>query len=151
LTFLEIHCKEIGKHAFAGMENLTELILGEGVETIGENAFNSLRSLTEITIPNSVKTIEKFAFSGCEKVKSLTIGSGVTYIGAGAFTGCSVMKDVYCYAETVPEIPTSQDSMNGPPFEWWHYENTTLHVPAASVAAYKAHKEWGQFKNIVAM
>ena len=60
--------------------------------------------------------------------------------------GCSVMKDVYCYAETVPEIPSSQDSMNRPPFEWWHYENTTLHVPTASVAAYKAHKEWGQFK-----
>ena len=56
------------------------------------------------------------------------------------------MKDVYCYAEVVPEIPTSQDSMDGPPFEWWHYENTTLHVPSASVAAYKAHKEWGQFK-----
>ena len=65
--------------------------------------------------------------------------------------GCSVMKDVYCYAEAVPEIPSSQDSMDGPPFAWWHYENTTLHVPAASVAAYKAHKEWGQFKNVVAM
>ena len=151
LKSLKVSCKEIGKNAFAGMEYLTELTLGDGVETIGENAFSSLRSLTEITIPNSVKTIEKFAFSGCEKVKSLTIGSGVTYIGAGAFAGCSVMKDVYCYAETVPEIPTSQDSMDGPPFAWWHYENTTLHVPTASVAAYKAHKEWGQFKNIVAM
>ena len=148
LTSVELHCKEVER---LHCESLTELILGEGVETIGENAFSGQRNLTEITIPNSVKTIDKLAFSSCEKVKSLTIGSGVTYIGAGAFAGCSVMKDVYCYAETVPEIPTSQDSMNGPPFAWWHYENTTLHVPSASLANYKAHEEWGQFKNIVAM
>ena len=36
-------------------------------------------------------------------------------------------------------------------FDWEAYEKITLHVPSASLANYKAHEEWGQFKNIVAM
>ena len=87
----------------------------------------------------------------CNSAKSVTIGSGVTRIESGAFRGCSVLKDIYCHAEAVPSIPTSQDTMDGPPFEWWHYENTTLHVPAASVNAYKTAREWKEFKKIVSL
>lgn len=50
--------RTIGKCAFAQCVNLTELCLPEGVISIGDCAFLMCRSLTRLTIPDSVTTIE---------------------------------------------------------------------------------------------
>lgn len=50
--------RTIGKCAFAQCVNLTELYLPEGVISIGDCAFLMCRSLTRLTIPDSVTTIE---------------------------------------------------------------------------------------------
>ena len=54
------------------------------------------------------------------------------------------MEDVYCYAENVPS--TTSDA-----FQDSYIEYATLHVPAASVNAYKAAEPWKNFKQIVAI
>ena len=54
------------------------------------------------------------------------------------------MTDLYCYAESVPE--TDKDLFEDTPCE-----DATLHVPAASVDAYKAAEEWKEFGRIVAI
>ena len=46
-------------------DDLTRVIIGNGVTTIGKNAFIGRSSLTSVNIPNSVTTIGQAAFSSC--------------------------------------------------------------------------------------
>ena len=41
---------EICEYAFYGQENLSELVLCEGIENIGENAFAECAALTDISM-----------------------------------------------------------------------------------------------------
>ena len=52
------------------------------------------------------------------------------------------MTDVFCLAEQVPN--TNSDA-----FAYSYIEYTTLHVPAASIEAYRAAEPWKNFKSIV--
>ena len=68
---------------FSG-NNLTSIILPEGLETIGDCAFVS-NNLTEVTIPSSVTSIGGAAFAG-NKLKTVNLNGG-GYIGYNAFGG----------------------------------------------------------------
>lgn len=61
----------IGDHMFAHCENLTKVILQEGVEEIGDNVFSKCGNLKEISIPKSVKTIGDIAFNKCENLSDV--------------------------------------------------------------------------------
>ena len=52
------------------------------------------------------------------------------------------MTDVYCYAESVPQ--TNAEAFNNS-----YIDYATLHVPDASVNAYKQAEPWKNFKSIV--
>ena len=134
----------IGYNAFGGCTNITSITIPNSVTNIGELAFSGCTGLTSITIPNSVTSIGKNAFSGCSGLTSITIPHSVTSIRSRAFGGCSKVEDVYCYAENVPS--TTSDA-----FQDSYIEYATLHVPAASVNAYKAAEPWKNFKQIVAI
>ena len=83
-------------------------------------------------------------FRVCSGLTTITIPNSVTLIWQWAFAGCTKLENVYCYAENVPSttIDVFQDS---------YIEYATLHVPAASVNAYKAAEPWKNFKQIVAI
>ena len=49
----------IGKSAFNGRNNLTNIIIPDSVTNIGEEAFENCNDLTSITIPDSVTNIGK--------------------------------------------------------------------------------------------
>jgi len=72
----------------------------------------------------------------------------VTSIGSGAFSYCSNLEDVYCYADTVPSIGT--DAFKDT-FKDTYVNNATLHVPDASVDAYKAAEQWKEFGTFVGL
>ena len=61
-------------------DDLTRVIIGNGVTTIGEAAFRSCSHLTSVNIPNSVTTIGGWAFYGCSSLTSVTIPNSVTTI-----------------------------------------------------------------------
>ena len=97
-----------------------------------------------LTIPEGVTSIGNYAFSKCLGLQSITIPNSVTSIGYLAFAFCPDLKDIYCYAEQVPE--TDIDT-----FIYSNYENATLHVPAAFVDEYSNTMPWRNFDNIVAL
>lgn len=66
----------------------------------------------------------------------------MTTIDREAFFDCRELTDVTCYAENVPSTDSNA-------FKNTKIENVTLHVPAASVNAYKTTEPWSGFKNIV--
>ena len=134
----------IGNNAFSGCSGLTSVTIGNSVTRIGDAAFFVCTGLTSITIPNSVKSIGRYAFQYCSGLTSITIGNSVTSIEQYAFSGCSGLTDFYCYAEKVPGGESAIFS-NTP------VSSATLHVPAASINAYKAAYMWKEFGTIVAL
>ena len=78
----------IGKNAFIGRSSLTSVNIPNSVTTIGQAAFYDCSSLTSVTIPNSVTTIGEAAFSGCRSLTSVTIPNSVTTIEQSVFSGC---------------------------------------------------------------
>ena len=114
-------------------------IIPYGVTSIGECAFWGCGGLTEIIIPNSVTSIGDGAFTQCYNLAIVVIPNSVTNIGSGAFIS-SGLKDMYCYAEQVPEIGIYNS-----------YRQATLHVPAVAIDAYRNAEQWKDFGNIVAL
>ena len=161
----------IGDRAFDSCHGLTSVTIPNSVTSIGEGAFEYCSGLTSVTIPNSVTYIESYAFrdctgltsitipksvtnigrvtfSGCTGLTSVTIPNNVRSIGEYAFYNCTGLTDLYCYAEKVPttgsgvfrDAPVSSATLHA-----------TLHVPAASINAYKAADQWKAFGKIVAL
>ncbi len=75
-------------------EEITELVIPDGVTTIKNYAFDGCSSLTSVTIPNSVTSIGEEAFSGCSGLTSVTIPDSVRHINFFAFYDCSGLKNV---------------------------------------------------------
>ena len=135
--------KSIGMYAFSSCTGLFSITIPNSVSSIERGTFKDCTSLSSITIPNSVSSIGWDAFACCSSLKSVIIGSAVTNIDYYAFGYCPLLADLYCYAESVPNSNTS--------FYETNINNIILHVPTASIEAYKAISPWNKFKNIVAL
>ena len=164
----------IGKWAFATCQILPSVTIPKSVKCIGQLAFQWCYKLTKVEINSDevvsrdneqqyytvmscfgkqvkeyvlgedVKKIAYIAFSESDELTSVTISSNLTCVDDSAFYKCSSLTDMYCYAEQVPT--TGKDV-----FDSSNYKNATLHVPAASVEAYKSAEQWKEFGNIVAL
>ena len=75
-------------------ENITSVVIPEGVINIGDTAFNGCFSLRSVVIPSSVMTIGVRAFINCIALTQVTLSPGVMTIGEYAFTGCSALAQV---------------------------------------------------------
>ena len=163
----------IGKWAFAACFSLPSVTIPESVKCIDFLAFQWCNALTKVVVNSNevvardndqfytltscfgkqveeyvlgedVKKIAYIAFAESDKLTSVTISNNLTCIDDSAFHMCTSLTDVYCYAEQVPE--TGKDV-----FLSSNYTNATLHVPAASVEAYKNAEQWKDFEEIVAL
>lgn len=55
--------------AFYECENLTKVIMQNGLTAIGRYAFYNCENLTDVSVPDSVAFIGEYAFENCEKLK----------------------------------------------------------------------------------
>jgi len=70
-------------------DEVTDLVIPDGITLIGDYAFTQCPSLASVTIPEGVTSIGNHAFRNCSNLSSITIPEGVTSIGEYVFDGCS--------------------------------------------------------------
>ena len=77
-------------------DNITSVVIEDGVTTIGGYNFYQLTALTSVSIGKDVTTIgtNDCAFDGCTALTSITIPASVTTIGAFAFRNCTNLADI---------------------------------------------------------
>lgn len=104
----------IAKDAFKNNKYITEVILGDKVETIGESAFYGCDQLKKIKFPASLGTIGSNAFNGCSRL---------------AHIGCEVDDPKNLRPDALPQN-TSNNMV-------------TLYVNEGKKTAYAEHELWG--------
>ena len=84
----------IGSFAFYRCTLLASIEIPQSVTTIGNRAFGGCSALETVIIPDSVTTIGNNAFYGCTSLASVIIPDSVTTIGNSAFYGCTSLASV---------------------------------------------------------
>ena len=136
----------IADNAFRGPfytlnNELTGVIIPNGVITIANCAFMNCTLLTSVAIPASVTDIEYQAFLGCSTLQNVTLGEGVTSIDFWAFKDCPNLTSITCLAPVPPTI-------NSGSFLSENNNTAILFVPKASLDAYQDRKYWNNFATI---
>ena len=88
-------------------EQVTRVVINEGVTRIGNKAFFALPSITSVSLPDGVKSIGEYAFSGwslggdpAPKIEKIKIPASVTDIEDVAFGGCEKLKTISFEADS---------------------------------------------------
>ncbi len=97
------------KHLFSGKNEITDLVIPDGVNSIGNYQFCGCAGLTGVTIPDSVTIIGDEAFSECINLKKAAIPNSVTDVGVMAFYCCSSLSGA--------EIPNGVKNIGSEAFE----------------------------------
>jgi hypothetical protein len=97
----------ICKYAFLGYGGLTSVVIPDSVTTIGKEAFEYCTGLMSVVIPN-VTTIGDSAFYDCIDLESITIGANVS-IGKGAFDGTHYFLRTYVANGNAAGVYTRSD------------------------------------------
>ena len=74
--------KNINWYAFYGCTALSQIELGEGIESFGEGVFRNCKSLKGLTLPNSVTYFENngCSFMFCQSLSYINLGTGLTEV-----------------------------------------------------------------------
>lgn len=86
--------ESILKYAFAGIQKVTSIVIGNQVETIGDGAFKDCVNLSKINLPSTLTAIPNSLFSGCTSLKEVEIPSSVKTIMDSAFAKSGIEKIV---------------------------------------------------------
>ncbi len=78
----------------AQREQITRVVIEEGITGIGDDAFRYLPEMCAVEIPESVTVIGDAAFANCISLSEVKIPEGVTSIGYAAFYNCSSLRSV---------------------------------------------------------
>ena len=87
----------IGRNAFSGCRNLKSVTIPQYVCTnqLSSIFSSSYQNLTNVVVSNGVTDIGPRQFSDCNSLTSIKIPNSVTRIGANAFSGCDKLTNVY--------------------------------------------------------
>lgn len=131
----------LGADMLRGCVHLATINIQANVTEIPDR-FAQESGRTSVTLPDTVETIGSEAFSsGSANLTEITIPASVTSIGDYAFGQNESMYTVACLAAIPPTLGRNALIMDT--------VTTTIKVPAASVAAYKAAAGWNIWADII--
>ena len=100
-------------------EQITKVVIEEGIHDIGQMAFYELPNLVEVVLPESAVEIRGYTFKNCKSLTTINL-EVVEYIREGAFYGCSALEYV-TFAEGVV-------------IEDWAFNKTGVEIPFIPVS-----------------
>ena len=83
-------------------EQITRIVIEEGVDSIGQMAFYELPNLTEVVLPGSLSEVFGYAFKNCVSMTAINLDN-VHFVRQGAFYGCSSLQAVNLPEDAVVE------------------------------------------------
>ena len=92
----------IGDYSFSGCSKLTQVIIGNNVQTIGKGSFKG-SSITKLKMPNSIQTIGFEAFRNCSALKLVNFGTQLKNIDTWAFQNCTTLE-ILEFPEDIAQI-----------------------------------------------
>ena len=75
-------------------DNLTSVVIPEGVTIVGNCSFRGCKNLRHVKLPAGLRTIDAYAFSDCPALESIVIPYSVRIIAHGAFEGCTGLAHI---------------------------------------------------------
>lgn len=75
-------------------DEVTAIIVTEGVTGVGNLAFYDMKNLYSATFPDSLKAIGNYAFSNCERLTAVSLPSELRSIGQRAFERCISLTSI---------------------------------------------------------
>ena len=140
----------IASPAFVGCSSLETIVVDEGnavyhsvgnciIETKKKRLIVGCKN-TVIPTDGSVALIDFGTFHDCYGLTSIEIPSSVKGIYR-SFLGCADLKSITLFSD-VPVRLYGMDAFANSPIE-------AIYVPASAVEAYKSHKDWAEYKDIV--
>ncbi|HEY3861892.1 MAG TPA: leucine-rich repeat protein [Verrucomicrobiae bacterium] len=78
----------VGSLAFSECFNLTNVVMSDSLAVIGSGAFGFCSSLTNVAIPGTVTNIQDFGFIFCTNLLSVSIPPSVGLLGQAVFQDC---------------------------------------------------------------
>ena len=75
-------------------EEITELILEEGVTGTGFMSFSDCTALESVTLPESLTVLGQYSFMNCTALESITIPEKVILVEPDAFEGCASLEEI---------------------------------------------------------
>ena len=153
-TIIPAETRTIAEQAFRDVRELTEIVIPDGVRTIGREAFYGCKELATLTLPKGLRRIEEYTFTDCRSLENVLWSDSLEYIGRRGFgycdslmimilpntlqqldemaiTNCPKLEQIYCLADTVPQIEYNSIRFGG---EVW--------VPCPSLPDYQTDANW---------
>ena len=90
----------ISESAFAGCENITEIIIPDSVQKIGFHAFSGCTSIKRIKLPAKINMISFAAFSYCQSLYEVVLPEELDKIDEYAFSNCDSLKVIFIPEKT---------------------------------------------------
>lgn len=132
---LPVSLNKIGVGAFSGSSVIT-VDFPDNVTSIDSSAFQNCSGLTSVTFSNSLATIGASAFTQCSGLTTLTIPSSVTSIGASAFENCNGLTRIDMLSTTPPTL--GENVFGGT-------NDCPIYVPARAIDAYLSNDTWANY------
>ena len=85
-TYKGIAVTSIGTSAFSFRDDITSVVIPEGIVSIGDWAFADCDGLKTVTLPDTLKSVGAYAFYDCNIIEDVALSDAVT-LGEGAFSG----------------------------------------------------------------
>ena len=110
ITYTSVNSNPLSyaQHLYIGGQEVTDLVIPEGIEDIGYAAFNGCTGLTSVTIPSSVTNIGNYAFNNCTGLNSITCkAQSVPTTGASAFVSVPSNATLYVAKAAVSDYQST--------------------------------------------
>lgn len=113
-------------------QEITTVIVEEGILGIDYHAFENCVNLTRVQLPSTLRSIRYDAFFNCQSLSEITLPPNLKYIGSSAFRYCISLKSI--------TIPDSVESLEGSVFQnCYNLESVILSEKLVEIRPYTFH------------